>query len=64
MENNKCEKCDRMIDLDYDEHWEHFKDKYAESYEEYLERSKEEAKKVEAMNGVYVKQMKGGKNGK
>jgi len=23
-----CEECDKMIDLDYTEHYEHFKDNY------------------------------------
>ena len=26
-----CDKCDKMIDLDHDEHWEHFKDKWEEA---------------------------------
>ena len=26
-----CDKCDKMIDLDHDEHWEHFKDKWEDN---------------------------------
>ena len=43
-----CEKCDRMIDLDYDEHWEHFKDKWDE---------------IVAAICLKFKKLKGGKNG-
>lgn len=31
-----CEDCDLMIDLDVDEHYEHFKDKYKEVRENYV----------------------------
>jgi len=28
MSMQYCDECDKMIDLDYDEHWEHFKERY------------------------------------
>ena len=74
-----CDKCDLMIDLDNDEHWEHFKDKWEEAgipktilgnlgkgnHKILFDSYQKEVDKFEKdIKEVILKQMKGGKDGK
>ena len=63
MSMEYCHECDNMIDLDFDDHWEHFKDKWKETEEEEKERF-DRMDFVYKLGKVILKQMKGGKNEK